>query len=84
MFNGQNISKAGFKLFRGGDCIGFLSKDGLVDIEGKYSWGAGVAELEAVSGCEGIAFGGELCGLVGKSYFSGGVEGEVIAVLFLV
>ena len=37
-----------------------------------------------MSGCEGIAFGGELGGLVGKSYFSGGVEGEVIAVLFLV
>ena len=84
MLNRQNISKAGFKLWRGGNCISFLSKDGLVDIEGKYSWGAGIAELEEVAGGEGMAFGCEGGGLVGEANFSGGVEGEVIAVLFLV
>ena len=37
-----------------------------------------------MAGCKGVAFGGERGGLVGEANFSGGVEGEVIAVLFLV
>ena len=40
--------------------------------------------MEEVAGGEGVAFGGELGWLVGEANFSGGVEGEVIAVLFLV
>ena len=37
-----------------------------------------------MAGGEGVTFGGELGGLVREANFSGGVEGEVIAVLFLV
>ena len=84
MLHGEDISEAGFILFGWSNCISFFPKNGFIDIEGKYSLGAGIAELNSMSWGEDVGFFGELDILLWVSNFGSGVECEIVAFIFLV